>query len=58
MRYGAGKAEMPRLSDKERKGGWEGEIGRESGSGTATSLMLTLRRGKMAGVEVALAGRS
>lgn len=58
MRYGVGKAEMPRPSGKERKGGWEGENRRESRSGTATSLMLTLRRGKMAGVEVALAGRS
>ena len=58
MRYGAGKAEMPRPSGKERKGGWEGENGRESGSGTVTSLMLALHRGEMAGVEVALAGRS
>ena len=41
MRYGVGKAEMPRPSGKERKGG---ESRRESGSGTATSLMLTLRR--------------
>ena len=30
MRYGVGKAEMPRPSGKERKGGWEGENGRES----------------------------
>ena len=37
---------MPRLSGKERKGGWEDENGRESGSGTATSLMLTLQRGR------------
>ena len=44
MRYGVGKAEMPRPSGKERKGGWEGENRRESRSGTATSLMLTLRR--------------
>lgn len=58
MRYGVGKAEMPRPSGKGRKGGWKGENRRESRSGAATSLMLTLRRGKMAGVEVALAGRS
>lgn len=44
MRYGVGKAEMPRPSGMERKGGWKGENIRESRSGTATSLMLTLRR--------------
>ena len=58
MRHGVGEAEMPIPSGKEEKGSWEGENRRESRSGTATSLMLTLRRGKMAGVEVALAGRS